>query len=74
MQLSESEEKQLRLRVKQLSFGSQNGMRIRNSHTYPGQGHRSPGRYSGWELEFRDCGAIPGCRLLLTAERWIKGI
>ena len=38
------------------------------SHTYPGQEHRSPGRYSGWELEFRDCGAIPGQGLLLTAE------
>ena len=24
------------------------------------RGHRSPIRHSGWELEFRDCGAIPG--------------
>ena len=31
------------------------------SHTYPGQGHRSPGRHSGWELELRDCGAAD-CR------------
>ena len=36
------------------------------SHTYP----RS---HSGWELEFRDCGAIPGWGLLLTAERQIEG-
>ena len=28
----------------------------------------SPGRHSSWELEFRDCGAIPGRGLLLTAE------
>ena len=27
----------------------------------------------GWELEFRDYGAIPGQALLLTAERWIEG-
>ena len=42
--------------------------------SYPGQECRSPGRHSGWELEFRDCGAIPGRRLLLTAERWIEGM
>ena len=30
-----------------------------HSHTYPRQGCRSPGRRSSWELEFRDCGAIP---------------
>ena len=30
------------------------------SHTYLGQGYRSPRKYSSWELEFRDCGAIPG--------------
>ena len=40
---------------------------------YPGQGHRCPGRHSSWELEFRDCGAIPGQRLLLTVERQIEG-
>ena len=28
----------------------------------------------GWELEFRDCGAIPGRGLLLTAERWTEGM
>ena len=45
------------------------------SHAFPGQGCRSsPERGSGWELEFRDCGAIPGRRLLLTAERWIEGM
>ena len=27
----------------------------------------------GWELEFRDCGAIPGRGLLLTVERQIEG-
>ena len=27
---------------------------------YPRQGHRSPRRHSGWEMELRDCGAIPG--------------
>ena len=46
----------------------------RHSHTYPGQGCRSPGRHSGWELEFRDCVAIPGWGLLSTAERWIERI
>ena len=28
-----------------------------------------PGRHSGWELELRDCGAIPELGLLLTADR-----
>ena len=27
---------------------------------YPVQEHRSSGRRSSWELEFRDCGEIPG--------------
>ena len=44
------------------------------SHTYPGQGHRSPGRCSSWELEFRDCGEIPRRALLLTEERQIEGM
>ena len=35
------------------------------SHTYPRQECRSPGRHRSWELEFRDCGAIPGRGLLL---------
>ena len=56
-QLSEPEENPLRLRVKQLICGSLNGM-------------RSPGRSSGWVLEFRDYGAIPVQVLLLTAGRW----
>ena len=43
-----------------------------HSHTYPAEGCRSPGRHSSWELEFRDCGAILGRGLLLTAERWIE--
>ena len=29
-------------------------------HIYPGQGCRAPEGGSSWELEFRDCGAIPG--------------
>ena len=44
------------------------------SHTYHGQECWSPGRGSTWELEFRDCGAIPVWELLLTAERWIEGM
>ena len=42
------------------------------SHTYPGLGHRSPGKHSSWGLEFGNCRAIPGWRLLLTVERLIK--
>ena len=48
-QLSKSEEKYLRLRVKQLIWSSLNGMRIRQSLPQPyipGQGHRSPRRSS----------------------------
>ena len=33
---------------------------------------RDAGPLEGWELEFRDCGAIPGQGLLWTAERQIK--
>ena len=40
-----------------------------HGHMYPPQEHRSPRRHSGWELELRDCGAIPGQGLLLTVER-----
>ena len=42
------------------------------SHTYAGQEYRSPGRGSSWELEFRDCGAVPVQWLLWTVERWIE--
>ena len=70
----ESEEKHLRLRVKQLTRGSLSGVRIRQSMPKPhicGQKCGSPGRGGGWELEFRDCGAIPVRGLLLTArDRW----
>ena len=45
--------------------------RPRRIHTYPGQ-RCCPGRGSGWELELRDCWAITGQGLLLTAERWIE--
>ena len=31
-----------------------------DSHTYPRQERWPPGMCSGRELEFRDCGAIPG--------------
>ena len=40
-----------------------------HSPIYPGQGRRSPTRCRGWEVEFRDCGAISGWGLLLTVER-----
>ena len=36
--------------------------------------HTYPRWHSGWELEFRDCGAIPGQGLLLTAERRTEGM
>ena len=74
-QLSESEEKHLRLRVKQLICGSLNRMRIRQSLLQPyipRTGRRSSIRSSSWELKFGDCGAIPGRGLLLTSERRIK--
>ena len=38
-----------------------------HSHTYPRQ-------CSGWDLEFRDCEAVPGWGLLLTAEGRIEGM
>ena len=41
---------------------------------YAGQEHGSPGRDSGWEPEFRDCGAIPVRGLLLTVDRQIEGM
>ena len=44
------------------------------SHAYPGQEYWSPGRCSGWELELRNCAAIPGRGPLLTVERWIEGM
>ena len=44
-----------------------------HSHMYPGQEHWFPGSGSGWELELRDCGAIPGRGLLLTEDRQIEG-
>ena len=44
------------------------------NHTYPGQWQGSPRRRSGWELEFRDCGAILGQGLLLTVERLVEGM
>ena len=62
-QLSESEEKHLRLTVKQPICGSLNGMRIRQALPQPyipRTRMRSPGRQSGWELEFGDCGVIQG--------------
>ena len=53
-QLSESEEKHFRQRVKRLIRGSLNRMRLidnpGHSHTYAGQECTSPGRGGGWEL------------------------
>ena len=40
----------------------------------PREGSGSLGRHSSWELDFRDCGAIPGRGLLLILERWIEGM
>ena len=37
-------------------------------------GTRSPGRGSGWDLEFKDYGANPGRGLRLTVDRWIEGM
>ena len=75
-QLSESEEKHLRLRVKQLICDNLNGMRISpcRSYTYARQEHGSLRRGNGWELELRDCEADSVQGLLLTVERWIEGI
>ena len=69
-QLSGSEGKHLRLRVRELICGSLNGMRTDS----PCHSHRYPRRCGGWELEFRDCGAIPGQGLVLTVERQIEGV
>ena len=53
----------LRLTVKPLICGSLNGVRISSpcaaTHT-PDRDAGPLGRHSNWELEFRDCGAIPG--------------
>ena len=76
-QLSESEEKHLRLRVKLLICGSLNGMRIRQSLPQPHiprTGALVSWKVQRWELEFRDCGAIPRQGLLLTTHRWIEGM
>jgi len=45
-----------------------------HSHTHPRDGCRSSGRRSSWQLEYRDCGAIPGRVLLLTTERRSDGM
>ena len=44
------------------------------SHTLPRQGRRSAGRCSGWELEFRDCGATPGEGCCWLWREWIWGM
>ena len=44
------------------------------SHIYPRQGHSSPRRHRSWEVEFRDCGAIPWLGLLFIEDRWIQGM
>ena len=51
-------------------------MRIRQSLPQPyipQTGLQVPRRCSGWELEFRNCGAIPGLGLLLTVEIQSRG-
>ena len=58
------------LRVKQLICDSLNGIRIAQT-ILAAAIHipdRSPRRLSGWELEHRDCRAIPGRGFLLTGE------
>ena len=63
--------------MKQLTCGSLNGMRIRQSLPQPYISRtemQDPWKVSSWELEFRDYGAIPGQGLLLTAERLIEGM
>ena len=66
-QLSESEEKHLRLRVKQLICGSLNGMRIRQSLPQP---YIPPGRNAGllegavagsWSLGIVEQSQCEGC-------------
>ena len=76
-QLSESEEKHLSLRVKQLICGNLNRMRIIQSLLQPyilQRGTLVHWRHSSWELEFRDCGAIPGRGLLFIAEKRTEGM
>ena len=76
-QLSESEEKHLRLGVRQLicvSLKEWASDSPCHSHAYAGQGCTSLERRSSWELEIRDCGVILGRGLLLTVKRWIKGM
>ena len=41
---------------------------------YPRQGHRSPRRCNSWEPEHRDCRAIPGQGLQLTAGRGTRDV
>ena len=80
-QLSESEEKHLGLRMKQLICGtdlwnSLNGMRIRQSLLQPYVPRtvmQVPRRQSSWGLECRDYGAITGQGLLLAVERQTEG-
>jgi len=62
--LSESEEKLLRLESETADLWqpkwNENQTVLAIAITLPGQGHKSAGRCSSWELEFRDCGATPG--------------
>ena len=76
-QLSESEDKHLRLRVKQVICGSLNGMRIRQSLLQPyipWTGMRVPWKAQWLGAGVWGFGAIPGLGLLLTVERWINGM
>ena len=71
-QLSESEEKHMRLRVNQLICGSLNGMRIRQfllQLYIPRTGTRVP-----WKVQKLGAGAIPGQGLPLTMKRQTERI
>ena len=76
-QLSESEEKDLRLTEKQLICGSLNGMRIRQSLLQPYVPDRDIDPLKGtaagsWSLGIVEQSQCEG--LLLTVERQIKGM
>ena len=60
-------------RVKQLFCGSLHEMRVRQSLQQP-YIPRTGMQILWKELEFKDCGAIPGRGLLLSLERRIEGI
>ena len=77
-EMSESEKKHLRLRVKQLICGHRN-VWSENQTVLPWPYVPQTGTWISCKLqrlalEFRDCGAVPRQGLLLTVERWIEGM